>query len=225
MTQLFTIVNPVAHKESIHWFLDFSKELIISTVGGLVGGALAYGWYIERKETRKNEYAKKSSCTKSLLKTQMVLSFQMQELHELRDVCQKIVDFEFANSKLGDLLKDADTKQVGKLLDKLGRGGKSHELFRATQFIIMKPSSNHVISMPHDIFDMKELKLNSAVVSQSELNNYFQALSASNRGYARLISFLERRNETRDMVFNQLIATPENESLTSGENLEKLKFL
>ncbi|OGT50097.1 MAG: hypothetical protein A3E82_02155 [Gammaproteobacteria bacterium RIFCSPHIGHO2_12_FULL_38_11] len=225
MYHFFNLFDPSLHKNTVHWFFGFTQELIISAVGGFIGGALAYGWYIERKEIRKNEAAKKSVCIKALLTTQMVLQFQIQELKELQIVCQAVLDFDFANSKLGELLKDADTLQVGKLVEKIGRGGKNHELFRATRFIIMKPSSNHIINIPHDIFDIKDLKLKSKIISQDELNTYFQSLSACNRGYVKVISLLERRNETRDMVFDQLISTPEIAASINGNNTEKLKFL
>ena len=83
MIHFFTQFDPTLHKSTVHWFFGFTQELIISTIGGFVGGALAYGWYIERKEARKNEAAKKTACTKALLTTQMVLLFQIQELQEL----------------------------------------------------------------------------------------------------------------------------------------------
>lgn len=212
-------------KDTVHWFLGFSKELVISAVGGFVGGALAYGWYIERKEVRKNEASKKSACTKALLSTQMVLLFQIQELKDLQKICQCILDFEFAAEKLGTLLKGADTLAVANMLDKLGKGGKSHEVFRATQFIIQKPSSNHIINLPHDIFDIHTLNLHSDITSQAELNRYFRALTDCNRGYVKIISILEHHNETRDMVFNQVIATPEVTAMRHNIDTEKLKFL
>ncbi|MCX7120841.1 MAG: hypothetical protein NTZ67_03575 [Gammaproteobacteria bacterium] len=225
MLHFLNAFDPSLHKSTMHWFFGFTQELIISAVGGFVGGALAYGWYIERKETRKNEATKKSACLKALLTTKTVLQFQAQELKELQIVCQEILDFDFANSKLGDLLKDADTLQVGKLVEKLGRGGKSHEVFRATRFVIMKPSSNHVVNMPHDIFDIKDLELKPNKVSEDELNAYFQSLSACNRGYVKVIGLLDRRSETREMIYDQLISTPEVAENTGGINVEKLKFL
>ena len=221
VTALITDIN----QDTIHWFLSFSKDLLISAAGGYVGGALAYGWYIERKEVRKNQAAKKSACTKALLATQMVLSFQMQELNDLRKICQCILDFEFAATKLGDLLKNADTLTVAQMLDKMGKGGKSHDLFRATQFIIQKPSSNHIINLPHDIFDIRELKLPTENGSKAALTHYFQQLAACNRGYVKIISLLERHNETRDMVFNQLISTPEIAAMRHTVDTDKLKFL
>lgn len=65
------------YTDFIHWFMGFSRELIIAAVGGFVGGALACGRYIEGKENKKNELSKKSACTKALLTTQMVLLFQI----------------------------------------------------------------------------------------------------------------------------------------------------
>ncbi|MDP1573618.1 MAG: hypothetical protein Q8L78_01600 [Coxiellaceae bacterium] len=225
MIHMINEITSGVDKNTIHWFLAFSQELLISAVGGFVGGALAYGWYIERKETRKNEAAKKSACTKALLTTQMVLLFQIQELKDLQKICQCILDFEFGAAKLGELLKGADTLAVTQMLDHIGKGGKSHEIFRATQFIIQKPSSNHIINLPHDIFDIRELNLESDITSQPELNHYFRQLTDCNRGYVKIISLLERHNETRDMVFNQLVSTPEIIAIRHTVDTDKLKFL
>ena len=223
MIHFFTQFDPTLHKSTVHWFFGFTQELIISTIGGFVGGALAYGWYIERKEARKNEAAKKTACTKALLTTQMVLLFQIQELQELNAACQSVLDFDFANSKLGELLKNPDTLEAEQLLNHLGKNKKSHELYRSTQFVIMKPSGNHIIAMPHDIFDIQDLKLESSAITQTELNRYFQSLSACNQGYVRIIALLDRRNETRDMIFNQLIATIDMAASKDAEFMDKLK--
>jgi len=213
------------HQHAVHWLFSFSRELLISAIGGFVGGALAYGWYIERKEVRKNLAAKQSVCTKALLTTQMSLLFQMQELKDLQNICKNILNFELDKTKLSELLKNSDAKAIFNIMEMLGRNEKSHEVFRSTQFIIIKPSINHLIQMPHDIFDMKELALDEKIVTKQEIDRYFQGLANCNRDYVNVIAMLERNQETKDVVFDQLIITPEVEPLVRKYDSRKIKFL
>jgi len=181
---------------------DLLKEMLISSVGGviggLIGGLLLYKCYVTPKEKIKDLNVMKSICTKALLTTQTALIYQMQELHGFKNIFSTNLNFKIDNKTIGELLKGITLPSKGVSLLK-NIQNKEMVLRELSKYIALTPAYSHIAPIPYEIFSMSELSLN-IISNISELTCYFDGVSKSNRKYLEILGLLERHQEVRDSV-------------------------
>ncbi|PIZ03458.1 MAG: hypothetical protein COY58_09330 [Gammaproteobacteria bacterium CG_4_10_14_0_8_um_filter_38_16] len=204
----FEVINYLPKPGEAHsWVYDMG----IAIVGGLIAGSfsgIASGYFVydrvvkvneNKREIRlkeeqktKEEREKKHECTKAFLTVQTKLILQMCSLKGLLTTVENILNCDISGETIREIFS----------------GGFDRKIFESKKYDILKPSSIHVftdylitplssdiiIDIPFQIYDMNNFK------GKENLSVYFNDLSSHNKNYFDIIELINRNNHMRDLL-------------------------
>jgi len=219
-------------------FLTFDwQEWLKLITTTFVGGLLSYFYVMYRedkkekrdikRENEKDENKKRVTCTTALLNTQMMISFQMDELKGVEDICLSITNFAISGVTLREHLKSIGgiSAKAAKLQELISKQTDIFikDLVKLTYHMIITAPVNTVIVLPHEIFSLTPIKFNEVELTVAELANFFKGISTCNRRYMQIISLIKHQNDIRKIVISKPISSGEAGLSTPVSEVEELQ--
>ena len=212
---ILELINYISNNIASHSWSDFLYESSIAIIGGLASGILVYVGVIRfiesRREIRlkkneedKKEFEKKYECTKEFLALQMKLILQMNALRGFDDIVKKILDCKISDGTIRGIFSSGfNPKNFEACKDIIIESVKSIPIF--TDYYITPESSNLIIDIPFQIYDMNNFK------EKEVLSVYFNELSSYNKNYFDILGLIRRRNYIRDQFLMEKSFSDKNQ--------------